>query len=82
MLVSSHNFSFILTTFFFYIFHDFNSKHFNFGLAKDAPVGVMSHVSIQVMGAQDYTTHMCPARYNSVILVTALVLNFLYAIVY
>ncbi|CAM0956954.1 unnamed protein product [Alopecurus aequalis] len=34
--------------------HDFNSKLSDFGLAKDGPVGDMSHVSTRIMGTYGY----------------------------
>jgi serine/threonine protein kinase len=34
--------------------HDFNAKLSDFGLAKDGPVGDMSHVSTRIMGTYGY----------------------------
>jgi serine/threonine protein kinase len=34
--------------------YDFNSKLSDFGLAKDGPVGDMSHVSTRIMGTYGY----------------------------
>lgn len=50
MNINSHNF--IL----FSPFHkqDYNAKLSDFGLAKDGPVGDMSHVSTRIMGTYGY----------------------------